>query len=165
MQTDNTFRIDHKDYPVWNGCYEGLMEVRPQSNIRSKRGHWRRVEQAKYVQFIRKYYFIMRSSLLRYHYKIFNTMAEEIGSRNAVQCKSHHQKMLKKFNYSIQKLIFSEEDLKAPIRVGDGLEGNHMESVKKGIENVETNERIPYFIIQAGQKTLIVLDDRFIANY
>ena len=49
--------------------------------------------------------------------------------------------------------------------MGDGLEGNHMESVKKGIENVETNERIPYFIIQAGQKMLIVLDDRFIANY
>lgn len=165
METNNTFRTDCRDYPLCNASCERPEQARHQSGVRSRRGHWRRVEQAKYVQFIRKYYFIMRSSLLRYHYKIFNTMAEEIGSRNAVQCKSHHQKMLKKFNYSIEKLIFSEEDLRAPIRVGDGLEGNHMESVKKGIENVETNEKIPYFIIQAGQKTLIVLDDRFIANY
>lgn len=40
----------------------------------------------------------MRSSLLRYHYKIFTTMAEAIGTRDAVQCKSHHQKMLTKVN-------------------------------------------------------------------
>lgn len=67
----------------------------------------------------------MRSSLLRYHYRIFTTMAEEIGSRNAVQCKSHHQKMLKKANYCIENLIFTESDLSSPIRVGEGLEGNH----------------------------------------
>lgn len=52
-------------------------------------------------------------------------MAEEIGSRNAVQCKSHHQKMLKKANYCIENLIFTESDLSSPIKVGEGLEGNH----------------------------------------
>ena len=44
--------------------------------LRSRRGHWRSHEQLKYIQFIRKYYYIMRSSLLRYHYRIFTTMAE-----------------------------------------------------------------------------------------
>jgi hypothetical protein len=68
----------------------------------------------------------MRSSLLRYHYRIFTTMAIEIGTRNAVQCKSHHQKMLKKANYIVENLIFPESDLSSPIKVGEGLEGNHI---------------------------------------
>jgi hypothetical protein len=52
-------------------------------------------------------------------------MAQEIGTRSAVQCKSHHQKMLKKVNYCIENLIFTEADLSSPIKVGEGLEGNH----------------------------------------
>jgi hypothetical protein len=53
-------------------------------------------------------------------------MAIEIGTRNAVQCKSHHQKMLKKANYIVENLIFPESDLSSPIKVGEGLEGNHI---------------------------------------
>lgn len=67
----------------------------------------------------------MKSELLRYHYKIFTKMSEEIGTRTAVQCKSHHQKVLKKVNLQLEKLIFSECDLNGPIIVGQGEQGNH----------------------------------------
>jgi hypothetical protein len=42
--------------------------------------------------------------------KVFNEMAAKIGSRCARQCKSHHQKMIRKYE-SIENLIqeLSEE--------------------------------------------------------
>lgn len=105
----------------------------------------------------------MRSNLLRYHYRIFTTMAQEIGTRNAVQCKSHHQKMLKKVNYCIENLLFIDKNDSTPIKLGEGQDmGNHYESIKHGIKNVKTNEKMPFIVVQASQKVLIVLDDRFI---
>lgn len=88
-------------------------------------GHWRKHEQVKYVLFLRRYFYIMKSGLLRYHYRIFTKMAEDIGTRDAVQCKSHHQKILKKFNYRIEKLIFGQEIVPGPVIIGKGEDGNH----------------------------------------
>lgn len=64
-------------------------------------GHWKESENLKYKQFLRENYFIIKNGLLRYHYRIFFKMALRIGTRNAVQCKSHHQKMLNKYNNCI----------------------------------------------------------------
>lgn len=60
-------------------------------------GRWTPEEQNKYIEFMRKHYYIMRSSQLRYHHRIFNDMADYIGTRTSNQCKSHHQKMMQKF--------------------------------------------------------------------
>jgi hypothetical protein len=37
--------------------------------------------------------------------KIFKSMAAFVGSREAEQCRSHHQKMEKKFDHSICKIL------------------------------------------------------------
>ena len=68
--------------------------------------------------------------------RIFKTMASFLGSREAEQCRSHHQKMEKKFDHSFCKillflreqhyaskctLVLEEEILKDCIDVGSGL--------------------------------------------
>lgn len=72
-------------------------------------GRWTDHEHQKYVCFIRQHYRFMKSSQLRYHNRIFNDMAAFIGTRNSDQCKSHHQKMLQKYQYKIENIIFRPE--------------------------------------------------------
>jgi hypothetical protein len=69
------------------------------------RGHWKASEKQRYFAFLWRNYHIMRSSRLRYHYKIFNSMAVEIGTRSSAQCKSHHQKMLKRAGNRIENML------------------------------------------------------------
>ena len=68
------------------------------------KGHWRPEENKKYHWFLEMYskHFIMKQ--LRRMDKIFKTMAEFIGTREAEQCRSHHQKMEKKHE-SFYKII------------------------------------------------------------
>ena len=70
------------------------------------KGHWLQEENKKYHWFLEIYskHFIMKQ--LRRMDKIFKTMAEFIGTREAEQCRSHHQKMEKKY-HSFYKIIRS----------------------------------------------------------
>ena len=56
-------------------------------------GHWSQEEKKRYHLFLERYskHFIMKQ--LRRMDKIFKVMADFIGSREAEQCRSHHQKM------------------------------------------------------------------------
>jgi hypothetical protein len=61
----------------------------------------------------------MRDTGLRYHYRIFNQMAEFLKTRNSMQCKSHHQKMLKKNDNCIENIIFKSNNPNNFVKIGD----------------------------------------------
>jgi hypothetical protein len=130
-----------------------------------KFGHWRRKEQAKYKAFLRKYYFIMKDSMLRYHYRIFTKMAEEIGTRNAIQCKSHHQKMLTKANNSIESLIFTPDSIDHPVIVEGLPQANNHSAILEGVSKVETTSDIPWFMVETSGRIVVVIDDRFMNSF
>jgi hypothetical protein len=129
----------------------------PQSSHPSKvvkpfsRGHWKSSEQQCYTAFLRKNYHIMRSSRLRYHYKIFNAMAEEVGTRTSAQCKSHHQKMLKRADNRLENLLLADQ---GPIPT-PGLQQNDL---RRMTDQITTNRTNPYFMVHFGNKLLIVVD-------
>ncbi len=52
---------------------------------------------------IHSYHFLNKH--LRRLDKIFKSMATFVGSREAYQCRSHHQKMEKKFGHSIAEIL------------------------------------------------------------
>ena len=122
------------------------------------RGHWKPCEQECYTAFLRKNYHIMRSSRLRYHYKIFNAMAEEVGTRTSAQCKSHHQKMLKRADNRLENLLISNE---GPAPQPD-IQQNDL---RRMTDQITTNRTNPYFMLHFGNKLLIVIDDRFVGSY
>ena len=66
-------------------------------------GHWNYIEKKKYHWFLEMYHGHFENKHLRRMDKIFKSMADFIGTRAADQCRSHHQKMEKKFRtfYSI----------------------------------------------------------------
>jgi len=63
-----------------------------------RKGHWSGEENKRYHWFLEIYnnHFICKE--MRRLDKIFKTMALFIGSREAEQCRSHHQKMEKKYH-------------------------------------------------------------------
>ena len=68
------------------------------SEENKKKGHWSNEENKKYHWFLEIYHNHFIRKEMRRLDKIFKTMATFIGSREAEQCRSHHQKMEKKYN-------------------------------------------------------------------
>lgn len=58
-------------------------------------GIWRVEEAEQYLEFVRDHQELLTASNTR-RMKAFKVMAEVITTRTALQCRSHHQKMLKK---------------------------------------------------------------------
>jgi hypothetical protein len=50
----------------------------------------------------------MKNAELRAEFQIFKKMASFIRSRDAIQCKSHHQKMLMKNGNSLERILSEE---------------------------------------------------------
>ena len=67
-------------------------------------GHWSEDEQKKYYIFLERYHDKFSDKKCRRHDKIFRIMAEFIGTREADQCRSHHQKIEKKY-HSFEDII------------------------------------------------------------
>ena len=99
-------------------------------------GHWSLYENKRYHWFLQIHYHHFLNKYMRRIDKIFKTMSTFVGSREAEQCRSHHQKMEKKFDHSFCKillflreqhyaskcsLVLEEEILKNRIDVGSGL--------------------------------------------
>lgn len=65
------------------------------------RGHWSTEENKKYHWFLEIHYAHFVNRHMRRMDKIFKTMEIFVGTRQAEQCRSHHQKMEKKyFNFA-----------------------------------------------------------------
>lgn len=62
------------------------------------RGHWSLEENKKYHWFLEIHYKHFVNRHMRRMDKIFKTMETFIGTRQAEQCRSHHQKMEKKYH-------------------------------------------------------------------
>lgn len=62
------------------------------------RGHWQLEENKKYHWFLEIHYKHFVNRHMRRMDKIFKTMETFIGTRQAEQCRSHHQKMEKKYH-------------------------------------------------------------------
>ena len=70
-------------------------------------GHWNTLQKKKYHWFLEMHHGHFENKQLRRMDKIFKSMATFIGTRAADQCRSHHQKMEKKyktFHYIIYNL-------------------------------------------------------------
>ena len=98
-------------------------------NSQKNKGHWAYEQNKKYHLFleIHSRHFIQKK--LRRMDKIFKSMADFIGSREAEQCRSHHQKMEKKFKsfYKILKnLRFEFYSLADPEYVRRDFENNNI---------------------------------------
>ena len=78
-------------------------------HISQREDHWRTAEQRKYVNFIVRYKNLFTLSLKeKKTHKVYSRMSKYIRGRTDSQCRSHHQKMLIKFE-TIEGII---EDLK-----------------------------------------------------
>lgn len=74
-------------------------------------GHWNVREKRLYHNFLTEHSQQFIRSELRRSDKIFRSMASYIGTRAPDQCRSHHQKMEKKYG-SFQKILdLHREDL------------------------------------------------------
>lgn len=58
-----------------------------------KRGHWSTEENKRYHWFLELYSSHFLNKHMRRMDKIFKTMEKFVSSREAEQCRSHHQKM------------------------------------------------------------------------
>ena len=76
------------------------------SNPNQKFGHWALEENKRYHWFleIHNHHFLHKH--MRRMDKIFKTMATFVGTREAEQCRSHHQKMEKKY-HSIARILIN----------------------------------------------------------
>lgn len=75
-------------------------------------GHWSSEEKLKYYQFLCKHRVNFEKRELRRLDKIFKLMSQQLGSRAADQCRSHHQKMEKKygsFENLMNNFVFDEQ--------------------------------------------------------
>jgi hypothetical protein len=61
-------------------------------------GHWRLEENKRYHWFLEVHHLHFIQREMRRLDKIFKTMSKFISTREAEQCRSHHQKMEKKFS-------------------------------------------------------------------
>lgn len=60
-------------------------------------GHWLPEENASYLSFLESFELSFKAKGLRRRDKVFKAMAKAIRSRDPEQCRSHHQKMEKKY--------------------------------------------------------------------
>lgn len=83
-----------------------------------KVGHWTTEEKKKYHWFLEIYHSHFENKQMRRMDKIFKTMADFLTSRAADQCRSHHQKMEKKYKtfynilFNLRMMHYHETDPK-----------------------------------------------------
>ena len=70
-----------------------------------KTGHWSFEENKKYHWFLELYNHHFVNKQMRRADRIFKTMEKFVGTREAEQCRSHHQKMEKKYKSFKQILV------------------------------------------------------------
>lgn len=75
----------------------GRRTERNVDNLNLNRGHWLVEENKRYHWFLEIHYQHFVNRQMRRMDKIFKTMEQFVGSRQAEQCRSHHQKMEKKY--------------------------------------------------------------------
>ena len=85
-----------------HGALEGKEEVTRPKNIPKPRkklaSHWDVVEQSRYLTFLKQRKEIFHGSFKeKKGKKIFHRLSTFIKTRTSVQCKSHHQKMIKRY--------------------------------------------------------------------
>jgi hypothetical protein len=54
---------------------------------------WNLKETISYIEFIKENLPKLKNEDTRRKEKVFSLMASQVGSRSAIQCRSHHQKM------------------------------------------------------------------------
>ena len=52
----------------------------------------------EYLKFVARNRRLISNEKMRRRRKIFEKMSEEVKTRNAIQCRSHHQKVVAKYN-------------------------------------------------------------------
>lgn len=77
---------------------------------KKQRGHWSLEENKRYHWFLEIYHLHFIRKEMRRLDKIFKTMATFVGTREAEQCRSHHQKMEKKYQSFSKILVRLRED-------------------------------------------------------
>lgn len=85
-------------------------------------------------------------------------MSSFIGSRNPIQCKSHHQKMLIRNRNKLESIIQlagTNSESTAPEYLYREQKNGLME---EHLSKIETSEELPYFMIKLAQRLLIVID-------
>lgn len=80
-------------------------------SVGKRNGIWTLVESEKYKNFLKRYRTIFLEHRLRRCNQIFVKMSEKLKSREPLQCRSHHQKMLKKHRTIDQIISHFEEKL------------------------------------------------------
>ena len=78
---------------------------------RKSKRNWNPVEQKKYIQFLKKKGHLFEKSLAaKKKIKPHKSMSNFITTKDSIQCRSHHQKMMNKFK-TIEAIIKSEAEL------------------------------------------------------
>ena len=78
-------------------------------SVDKRNGIWTLLESEKYKNFLKRYRTIFLDHRLRRCNQIFVKMAKRMKSRGPLQCRSHHQKMLKK-HHTIDQIISHFQD-------------------------------------------------------
>lgn len=86
--------------------HEGKVRSRKMAEPGKEIGHWNPMEKRRYHWFLEIYHSHFENKHMRRMDKIFKTMADFLGSRAADQCRSHHQKMEKKYK-NFYNIIFN----------------------------------------------------------
>ncbi|CAD8100526.1 unnamed protein product [Paramecium sonneborni] len=63
-----------------------------EDSITRANGHWTKLEQQQYMEFVQSHQSILKSKYDKKSKKIFKLMSSFIPTRTATQCRSHHQK-------------------------------------------------------------------------
>ena len=85
---------------------EGKVRSRKLVEPGRETGHWNPMEKRRYHWFLEIYHSHFENKHMRRMDKIFKTMADFLGTRAADQCRSHHQKMEKKYK-NFYNIIFN----------------------------------------------------------
>jgi len=107
-------------------------KVEEPCNPNQKFGHWALEENKRYHWFLEIHNNHFLNKHMRRMDKIFKTMATFVGTREAEQCRSHHQKMEKKY-HSIAKILLSlrrqHYDSEVEVGLREDLERNCIEVI------------------------------------
>lgn len=92
-----------------HGALEAKEEVTRPKNIPKQRkklpSHWDVVEQSRYLTFLKQRKEVFHGSFKeKKGRKIFHRLSAFIKTRTSVQCKSHHQKMIKRYE-TVENII------------------------------------------------------------
>lgn len=104
---DNLDQVDMKKKGRPKGEKNSQKKDRKGKSFRSENthtGHWQLTENRRYHWFLEIHHLHFIKKEMRRLDKIFKSMSTFIGTREAEQCRSHHQKMEKKF-HSFSKIL------------------------------------------------------------